>query len=156
MKRKSILSYRKDGKPIRTDLGGIYKHQIAVLCLLMFDNADDYTKVQSSCENVIDDIYDNVSELKSSTYMKKLCNLVESKVSKDLFCQGLLLLQTLIDVQADDKKAKKLMIELEKMCDDLNNTQSSSKLSRNQLTPDMFKNKMYRLNRVMKRNYQVV
>jgi len=68
---------------------------------------------------VVNDLYSEVPQLARTTYFQKVSSLIEEKVSNDLLMLGLLAIKSLVEVGANGKTALKLIKELEKMCDSL-------------------------------------
>lgn len=95
------------------------QHKIAALLSLLLDYADEYPNVVEVCESVINDLYDNIEELRKEPYFENLTKKIEERVTTDLLMIGLLTITSLTEAKANSKRAYSLMRELEKMCNSL-------------------------------------
>lgn len=95
------------------------QHKIAILISLLVDYAEQYPDVTVICEEVIDDLYQNIDEIKKTNYFQTVSKLIEERITTDLLMIGLLTILSLCEIRADSQKALKLTKELETMCNSL-------------------------------------
>ena len=122
------------------------QHKIGILLSLLLDYTDDHKEVSKICEEVVNDLYGEIPELSRSTYFQKVSSLIESRVSNDLLMLGLLAIKSLVEVGANGKTALKLIKELEKMCDSLDQVYEMHH----------FNECWNKLNTVMRKNYEEI
>ena len=124
----------------------INQHKIGILLSLLLDYTDEYKEVSKICEEVVNDLYSEVPQLARTTYFQKVSSLIEEKVSNDLLMLGLLAIKSLVEVGANGKTALKLIKELEKMCDSLEQVYEMND----------FNECWNKLNTVMRKNYEEI
>lgn len=133
-------------KKRKTKAENIEQHKIAVLLSLLLDYAGDFPEVVEICENVIDDLYENVEDLRKNTYFQELSAKIEERVAADNLMLGLLTIMALIEAKANSEKAMNLIKALEKMCNKLPQVYTINDLNE----------KKEKLNTVMRKNYEVL
>jgi len=82
--RSYLVRRMKDGSPLKTDHTSIHNHKIAALIFLIIDNGENFPEIVKQCETVANNLYENVETLKKSTYIQKLQNAIEAKVTKNI------------------------------------------------------------------------
>jgi len=124
----------------------VEQHKIGILLSLLLDYTDEYKEVSIICEEVINDLYNEVPQLAGTTYFQKVSSLIEEKVSDNLLMLGLLAIKSLVEVGANSKTALKLIKELEIMCNSLDQVYEMHH----------FDKCWHKLNTVMRKNYQEI
>jgi len=88
------------------------QHKIALLISLVYD-ADVNDDITDICADVLDYLY-GINELRNSTYIQKMSNEVEQRITNNSIILAKLLRESLIKVNADNKKALSLIKSIEK------------------------------------------
>ena len=87
------------------------KHKIALLISLVYD-ADVNDEITEICADVLDYLY-GINELRNSTYIQEMANEVEQRITNNSIILAKLLRESLIKVNADNKKALSLIKAIE-------------------------------------------
>ena len=88
------------------------QHKIALLISLVYD-ADVNDEITDICADVLDYLY-GIDELRKSTYIQNMAKEVEHRITNDPIILAKLLRESLIKVNADNKKALSLIKSIEK------------------------------------------
>jgi ribonuclease HII len=87
------------------------QHKIALLISLVYD-ADVNDEITDICADVLDYLY-GINELRNSTYIQEMANEVEQRITNNSIILAKLLRESLIKVNADNKKALSLIKAIE-------------------------------------------
>ena len=87
------------------------QHKIALLISLVYD-ADVNDDITDICADVLDYLY-GINELRNSTYIQEMANEVEQRITNNSIILAKLLRESLIKVNADNKKALSLIKAIE-------------------------------------------
>ena len=87
------------------------QHKIALLISLVYD-ADVNDEITEICADVLDYLY-GINELRNSTYIQEMANEVEQRITNNSIILAKLLRESLIKVNADNKKALSLIKAIE-------------------------------------------
>lgn len=96
----------------------IQQHKIALMISLLYDHTENVnSQVFKLTGEVLDDLY-SVKDIQRSNYLQKLSNEYINRLGSNIYVMSEILLNELIKVRANNKKALKLIVEISKMIAD--------------------------------------